>query len=165
MLRRSQTSSDKNRFPLQAGLTLVELIVIVAVVGFMLATTIPVIIGIVSGTTDAAAKRNAQNIALVASVAHVIGSNAFEGITDLSGAVDRLIEGKHPGFARAKFTARELGDAEIAAAMLFLRFEHGTILYSADPSKADPSKAGSSNGGGSVSTIVSDGDDSSLGRF
>ncbi|MDG2122719.1 MAG: hypothetical protein P8J87_03415 [Verrucomicrobiales bacterium] len=160
MSSQSQASSEKNRFALQAGLTFVELIAIVAIVGFVLAMTIPVISGIISGATNATGKRNAQNIALVASVAQVIGSNAFEGINDLDGAVDRLIEGNHPSFARAKFAVNDLDDAEIAAAMLFLRFEHGTIIYS-----ADPSRAGSSGGGGSPGTIVSGGDDSLSGRF
>ena len=119
----------------QAGLTLVELIVIIAVIGFFAAMTVPTVANIVSESVNATAKRNAQNIATAASIAEVMGSEAFDGITNLKDAVAVLVSGSDTSFRYAKFAAGDLTEDELDDAMRFLRFEKGVIIYSSDPSR------------------------------
>lgn len=126
-------SSSKSLLRTNVGLSLVELLVVIAVIGFFSALAIPTVTNIVSGSQDAVAKRNAQNIAMVASVAEVMGEQVFKDVNTLEGAVELVVTGASSHFSNASFDAGDLTEDDKRQAMRFLRFEQGILLYSADP--------------------------------
>ncbi|MGK0188380.1 MAG: prepilin-type N-terminal cleavage/methylation domain-containing protein [Verrucomicrobiales bacterium] len=113
------------------GFSLVELLVVIAVIGIIATLAIGKVSRIVENGRKIVAQRNAQTIAQVAASAQAAGNESIEVAADLDAAIQLLADSATGmgTLADMKFSLSEIGPAEIAEAKSYLDFVNGSILY------------------------------------
>ena len=119
----------------KAGFSLVEMLVVIAVIGIIAAIAVPTIGNITDQANNSKAKRNAQNLASVCASAVAAGAdlrvnNKFAVISEL---VDSGLKGsKSSGFDSTVFKVPNLSSEEKLAASEHLEFdsESKMLVYS-----------------------------------
>ena len=112
------------------ALSLVELLVMIAVIAVITAIAIPMLTNVFQRSQDSAARRNAQAIAGVASSASAAGSTAIAAAVDKEAAVTLLTEGitGEGQFAENVFMVN-LKAEERERTMKYLVFQDGTLEF------------------------------------
>lgn len=109
------------------GFSLIELLVMIAVIGVLTAIVV-VKMGSVFGTArETVDRRNAQNLAMVASTVESSGDRTLTEAGSLEAAVLLLVAGPEERGSRFRVSGLSAGD--VAGAMRYLRFESGQVLY------------------------------------
>jgi prepilin-type N-terminal cleavage/methylation domain-containing protein len=133
MKQKNQFMHVRGRSALAAGgFSLVEMLVVIAVIGIIVATAVPTIGSVTKQANDAKVRRNAQNLAAVGAAAQAVG---FEYVsTTKNEAVAELITGVTGTgqFANNVFRVPNLSGDDLKNARHLLRFEHGTLQYRSD---------------------------------
>lgn len=113
------------------GFSLVELLVVVAVIGIIATLAIGKVSRMIENGGKVVAKRNAQTIAQVASAAQAAGNETIEVAADLDAAIQVLADSTNGmgGFSDIDFGMSELGTEEITKAKIHLTFVDGAIQY------------------------------------
>ncbi len=120
---------------LKAGFSLVEMLVVIAIIGIIAAIAIPNIGNLNDSARDAAAKRNAQSVASVLNAAVAAGAD-LGTLTDGASIIDKAEAGVSPAdgaFQGKNFTSGEIDDDEEAKAASYLSWD-GTnkqVVYDA----------------------------------
>jgi len=129
-----KTALKKN---LKAGFSLVEMLVVIAVIGIMAAIAVPTIGNMTAQAKLNKNKRNAQSAASVWASAQAAGSTQLAGQTDVAGALTLLAGGTIVGDAAAGFdttdfivplTATEQANL-VTAALLTYDNVSGSLTY------------------------------------
>lgn len=113
------------------GFALVELLVTIMALGLMALIGINAFGGVRQGAEDQKDKRNAQEIASMASVAHTAGAE-FMVLDDKRATVEALRQGVTPGrgaFKGRVFQLPSLEDSDVEGALRFLSISGGELQY------------------------------------
>ncbi|OYW74380.1 MAG: hypothetical protein B7Z37_17940 [Verrucomicrobia bacterium 12-59-8] len=118
----------------KAGFSLVEMLVVIAIIGIIAAIAIPNIGNLNQSAKDATAKRNAQTVASVLNAA--VAAGAVLSPTPSTGAdlVALAIAGVQPStgaFANRKFTSGPINPTETDAAAAYLSYDstNNQVIY------------------------------------
>jgi prepilin-type N-terminal cleavage/methylation domain-containing protein len=123
------SSSGTFRSQKLKGFSLVEMLVVIAIIGILAAITIPSLLSDVSGAKAAASKRNAQTIATCAQMALAAGDTTVKNSPDMESAIGKLMNGvRGQGVLKdSVFNLSRLGVEEINAAKPYLQFNAGVL--------------------------------------
>ena len=122
----------------QKGFSLVEMLVVIAVIGIIAAIAVPNIGRINDSAKEATARRNAQNIASVFASAQAAGLNFAAASTEPAAIAAAVVTGASvtdPGpFENTWFGVPGLTVADQTAALTYLSFDpvSGQLLYRGD---------------------------------
>lgn len=131
---------DLNR---KAGFSLVEMLVVIAIIGIIAAIAIPNIGSINDSARKATAQRNAQSIASVLNAAVAAGADLGTP-ADGAALVTLAEDGVSPAdgaFAGKKFTVGEIDDQEEYGAACFLSYDSDNKQVVYNPSAAYTAEA------------------------
>ena len=119
----------------KAGFSLVEMLVVIAVIGIIAAIAVPTIGNITAQANASKAKRNAQNLASVC--ASAVAAGATFTSTTLGDIVDQIVDtgvygSAASGFDSTLFKVPNMSDAERTSAEAHLEYDGGAamIVYS-----------------------------------
>lgn len=115
----------------ERGFSLVEMLVVIAVIGVITAIAVPSIGAISDKASTAKAKRNAQTICSLYGSARSVGVTF--AATDKSGITDELIAGKS-GAVLGEFTMSPLSEIEKQAALAYVSYDLPRDAMKFDPS-------------------------------
>lgn len=119
----------------KAGFSLVEMLVVIAIIGIIAAIAIPNIGNINDASKQAAAQRNAQQIASTWNAAVVAGYDA-SAVTDAASALALLETGvtiPDGPFKDKLFTVGEVDDDTETDVLSYLSISDGNLTYSKTP--------------------------------
>lgn len=121
----------------ESGLSLIELLVAVAIMGILLNMALMTFGGAREGAENQRDKRNAQEIASVAASANAAGAQ-FVVSGDLQATIQQLRQGTTPSngaFRDRTFRITNIPDAEIQSAMRYLALNNDMVQFRMDGSK------------------------------
>jgi len=119
----------------KAGFSLVEMLVVIAIIGIIAAIAIPNIGNLNQSAKDATAKRNAQTVASVLNAAVAAGAS-LGSPADGSAIVNLAITGVTPStgaFSGKLFTSGPINPTEIPAAATYLSWDDTNKQVKYDP--------------------------------
>lgn len=113
----------------QHGFSLAELLVAIAVVGFLAGVLLVNTFSAMDEYEATVSRRNAQTIASLALMAQSAGDRSIASSTGVEDAVQKLIEGVHGQgpMQSAAFQISKLSPAEITRASQKLNFQNGSL--------------------------------------
>jgi type IV pilus assembly protein PilA len=113
----------------KAGFSLVEMLVVIAIIGIIAAIAIPNIGNINQASKDAAAQRNAQQVASTYNAAIVAGATASADLDAALAAVQTGITIPDGPFSGKVFTVGDIDNDTEADVKSYLSFSDGNITY------------------------------------
>ena len=110
-----------------AGFSLVEMLVVIAVIGIIAAIAVPSIGAISNQANTNKAKRNAQTIASIYNASRSVGAEYAS--SELNDIIDEMVAGKEgPELAGTEFRISSLSDDEKMAAMQYVGYNAASDL-------------------------------------
>lgn len=122
-----------SRKPSAIGLSLVEVLIVVAVIGIISAIAVPSVGRVTDNANSSKAKRNAQDIASIGTAAQSVGY-VFVG-SSVNEAAQELVNGVtgKGSFSETVFRMPHLSQKEIDAALSHLELVGGALVYCSNP--------------------------------
>ena len=115
----------------KSAFTLVEMLVVIAVIGLLAAISIPMISNVFGNAEEGKDKRNAQILASMASAAQAAGDATIAASGGDEAAANLVIAGVSGAgeFADTTFRVPNMSDVERDNALGHLTFSAGTLIY------------------------------------
>ena len=115
----------------QRGLSLIEVLVVISVIGFLTAIATPIISNIVNKATKSAAQQTAKQIAQAAVAATASGNSEIMDSGNLDDAIEAVINGLsfQVGQETTRYELGSISDDHLFDAKKYLDWQDGVILF------------------------------------